>query len=372
MKRSVGILVMFFVFLGGAAHASRDQGGSAIDFWLQEKGGYSGPSLFSTSGSYSKYGGISYVEAGGMYSRGGVSLTKSKTQCPGSAAFQWNYADGRCYEMGANTEFLSLIDQNFNKCVATGARAAGISSNQGSFQGRVTHVGFGGDARHQRTRSLHNVGRAVDISSIEVNGRVLDYKNASLNPNGTEAQFFAAFRQCWSQAVVAADASCASYATSSGLVGCLDHSGSHMHLSYPVCSGGANLNIAAFQYRMNSLLKFAFFMNSLRAQAASPGKTTKFNLTLASGAKVTGEAEFTGEPVNAPVQVKLQAVCAKGDGKPVVIEAGKAVCDDVSVKEDKAAKKLVLTYKEATIVDGSVECGSKELKQLYADPCAKK
>jgi hypothetical protein len=337
----------------------------------------------ASGGSFnSPYTSLDWQPTSGSYSAGN-GFEKGRLVCPGNGSFKWKYMGPpkSCQSAAGNSDFLQLLDQNFQKCVARGARAAGISSNWGRFSGEVVHKGIEGDARHKAnsgsgSSSLHNVGRAIDIGSINVNGTVMDFAKASKQAKGgggKEYEFFMAFRTCWSEVSKNSQAACAN----KGSRGKGQHFGSvgwedgdhqnHIHISMPVCDQ-SGFKGAAFDYRQKSVEIFLALFRPELAVAATPGQADSINLKLSNGAIVEGKARFAGEPVSQPVKIELKIQCKGAQQKD--LETGLSVCDYVSIAENKALKKIQITYREARFneKDGRYECGEKDTTN-YDIPC---
>lgn len=353
---------------GGGSGGSRGSGGSS---WDHERGGGG-----RSGGHYGRYGALSYVGLGSNFPRG-RGLQKARLTCPGSGSFQWMSAltrPPRCQAALGNAEFFEVLDRSFNKCVAAGARFAGISSSHGSFGGQVHHKGIMGDARHQQTRSLHNVGRAIDISTIVVNGQRMDFAKASQQKKsgqmGKEYKFFVAFRDCWSQEARTANSRCkgrrANRAGYFGSIGWEDRKHqNHLHVSLPICD-----QPGFYSSGLDPKLEILKQLLSVEpAQAAEMDKPDKIEVKTSSGDMIRGSATFIGEPVAEPVEVQMKIRC-KGSEKDLVLEESFSACDYVSFKEDEASKKLMLTVSTSEFdeEEGTLRCGRHE-ERTYENPC---
>lgn len=305
--------------------------------------------------------------------------------CPSTGSFEWLYFSDppACTRALGNVDFYEALDKSFNKCAERGAIAAGVKSPSGQYTGKVIHKGLIGDASHKDVKpgqnsSLHNVGRAIDIQKIEVNGELFVFDRASeqfaSGVQGKEFKFFKAFRACWAAAAKASNKACGRKSQARGdQFGSLgwedDRHQHHLHISLPVCDK-KGFKAVYLEYQQHNIQKFLQFMMAA-ATAATPRKPDKVNLELKSGDMLRGTAVFEGEPVDRPVVIKLSVECKK-ERSSKILEKGLNACNFMSLQEDEE-KNIVLTTTEPKFDDstGTLKCADPKI-HLYKNPCETK
>ncbi len=272
--------------------------------------------------------------------------------------------DGR---LQMSEQLATFMANNLNRCVKEAAGIGGVIQS-----GKIFHAGTKGDSRHAVTGSLHNVGLAIDVKAIEVNGRTYVYDK---NTDPESKRFFDKFRNCWGDAVSKERAGCLAPRSSGmpqGTIACEDpHHHHHMHLSLPVCTAEARakgLYIAG--------LEILFPTAHAEAQAteetpyeksAPPSKFTRKSVKVKGGdLKLTVE-DGQGEPLGADHIITLEIECAKKKvppPAPIVVNA----CDYTDMKYDAKTNQVTLLFRTSDIVDGLISCRLPQKKQ-WKLPC---
>lgn len=153
--------------------------------------------------------------------------------------FTGNYSGIKCSKRRWIDEgFKKFLNKNILRCTNEGLKNIGKSKAKAVH---VVHGGVAADKRHS-PRSLHSVGRAIDIRILIAttnSGKVtMNYPKASQGKK-TERSFYNAFHSCWSKSVIATDSACRSKKGTNGLAGIIrwehpDHR-KHVHASLPYC-----------------------------------------------------------------------------------------------------------------------------------------
>ncbi len=176
-------------------------------------------------------------------------------ECTGP--FTGNYANGKEYACAKtrslNDEFAGYLRDHLLTCVNAGMKKAGLAPAK---KVHIAHDGTGGDSAHQKTPSLHNAGRAIDIQRMHVStasgAYVFDFKKTNTNHklSGTCApatsdncEFYEAFRNCW-HGLMKSRACPANKNPKRRWIGTLGwedkkHIAHHLHFSYPFCPKSA-------------------------------------------------------------------------------------------------------------------------------------
>jgi hypothetical protein len=227
-----------------------------------------------------------------------------------------------------------------------------------------------GDHRHQAEgRSLHNVGLAMDVRAIEVNGRTYVYENS----DSETRKFFDKMRQCWGAAVESERPNCLASRKDhmpQGTIGKenADHQ-HHLHLSFPFCVQEARnlgLNIALLRLLVPEASAADKPTESYQRMPEPATVTTKIIKAKKGTIKVTIR-DAHGEPVAADHTIKLEVECSKKlktPPAPIEIQA----CDYTDVKYDSKADVITVLYRTSDLVAGRVSCRIAKKRQFKL-PC---
>jgi hypothetical protein len=244
-----------------------------------------------------------------------------------------------------------FLDRTLNRCVG---EAVGATVTGG---GKIYHAGVIGDARHQRTGSLHNLGLAIDIKAIEVGGQ----RFTIANKDARTRNFVAKLRQCWGNAADRERNGCLTdngRGHPPGTIGEEDHNHQgHLHLSVPLCP-----QVAAAKgiYRASFI---SLLLNQALAESTSP-LTAKAEPALGpeeklerkeysiKGGRVQVDIRDVGEPVGAPLRLKVQSKCGK--------LAAKVIASEIEACSVGAVKDGELLYKTSQMTDGELRCEKQE------------
>ena len=178
------------------------------------------------------------------------TLQASWNECGGAGGVTGNYTGYECIQnRKLADEYLGFIRDHMLACVSQASTKAGIGA---ATKVHIVHDGTMGDARHQKTRSLHNLGRAVDVQQMVVTTasgtHTFDFRQTNTNhrlsatcaPAGTAmCKFYEAFRTCWHGLMVGR--SCPGNRNPKrrwiGTLGWEDrqHIAHHLHTSMPFC-----------------------------------------------------------------------------------------------------------------------------------------
>jgi hypothetical protein len=174
-------------------------------------------------------------------------------ECKGAGKITGNYWDRKshpCMEKSPlSNEFVAFMKTHLTACIEESVRPL----NAGAVTKiHLLHNGTLGDARHKKTRSLHNVGRAIDIQEVAVtfgsNRMNFNFRKTntdrrrSANCKSSDkknCEFYSSLRNCWSKKMVSR--SCPKNRNPRrawiGSLGWEDkkHIAHHLHLSYPFC-----------------------------------------------------------------------------------------------------------------------------------------
>lgn len=343
------------------------------------------PSQFFPATAYHQRSEIADGGTGGDFSRGspGVSnaleisgsagnqgsedmkFVNGCTSAPGK--FQTVYGEvgkkGCDQKLKMSETLANFMDMNLTRCVK---QAAGISlSVEG---GKIYHAGVIGDAKHQKTGSLHNLGLAIDIKGIEVGGTVYNYANKDA---GTEA-FFSKFRECWGKAANSERLGCLTSngrGKAPGTIGEEDKKHTeHLHLSVPLCpqvAAARGLYIAV----LNLLLGQEAHADE-KGTTPAIGPKSKFstkNIPLGQFGEARLKIEDTGgEPVDADILLSLAVKC-KGQEKFTELESNLPSCEFTNAKFDESTRTLTLGFKRSVLVEGELACAKPEKKSYKID-----
>lgn len=186
-----------------------------------------------------------FMERAGMGSWNEASAS-SRTSIKG---FTGNYKGYAPRPGAAMAEILKQYLGNYMKdCIKESLVVAGrkdVAQTLGHVH--ILHNGIMGDGRHQKTKSLHNVGRAIDLVEFK-----MSYKKGTssaqviynYNKDG-RGVFFNELRSCWGR-VVAVENDCPYFEGEQWLTGSIGKENKnhqhHLHLSVPVCKGGSYVN----------------------------------------------------------------------------------------------------------------------------------
>lgn len=148
-----------------------------------------------------------------------------------------NYTGYKCTPKRRLGEMLyDYMEEQLTRCVTQAAKAEGINRVDDYH---VEHAGIFGDSSHS-SRSLHAVGRAIDVKSISVERPSGEKIRFSYVKNGL-GKFYGSLRSCWGRAVHQFN-SCPLISGREDRTGSIgkenrDHN-RHLHLSVPYCVAG--------------------------------------------------------------------------------------------------------------------------------------
>lgn len=156
----------------------------------------------------------------------------SWNECSGNVT--GNYSGYKCVNQRKMAEeFRPFLMQNAVKCTNAGLARVGAASVSSIH---IVHDGVQADSAHS-SRSLHALGRAIDIQQIKAGGRSYDFRITSRQPNSADRKFYEGFRACWNTLMVARGCPRRQSGAPVGTIGWEDrkHIGHHLHTSLPYC-----------------------------------------------------------------------------------------------------------------------------------------
>ena len=155
-----------------------------------------------------------------------------------------NYIGVGCTSRKMNDEFLPFMKKNVLGCTNAGLARVGAASVS---KVHVIHKGVFADARHSR-RSLHAIGRALDIQQIQAGGRTYDFRVTSTKPDSNDRKFFEGFRQCWHSVHKLRGCGNRESGHPVGTLGWEDknHKSLHLHASMPYCPSSRGFFTTSF------------------------------------------------------------------------------------------------------------------------------
>ena len=159
-----------------------------------------------------------------------LPLGISWKECEGNVT--GNYIGAGCTSRKMHDEFLPFMKAHVLRCTNAGLDRVGGGQ---TTKLHVIHKGVFADSRHSR-RSLHAVGRALDIQQIVIDGRSYDFRKTS-DTSTVDRKFFEGFRQCWHSAHKQRGCPNRDSGHPVGTLGWEDknHKGLHLHASMPWC-----------------------------------------------------------------------------------------------------------------------------------------
>jgi hypothetical protein len=178
-----------------------------------------------------------------------LPLGISWKECEGNVT--GNYIGVGCTSRKMHDEFLPFMKANVLRCTNAGLDRVGGGQ---TAKVHVIHKGVFADPRHSR-RSLHAVGRALDIQQIVVGGKSYDFRKTS-NTSTVDRKFFEGFRQCWHSVHKLRGCPNRDSGHPVGTLGWEDknHKGLHLHASMPFCPSSRGYFTTAFGGTLESVL----------------------------------------------------------------------------------------------------------------------
>jgi len=167
----------------------------------------------------------------------------SWNECTGSVT--GNYSGHNCVDRRKIAdEFLPFLQQNTLRCTNAGLDRLGAPSVS---KVHIVHNGVVADSRHSR-RSLHAIGRAIDIEIVKAGGRTFDFKVTSTKPNSDDRKFYEGFRACWNNLMIARGCPRRQSGAPVGTIGWEDknHRSHHLHASLPYCPSSRGFFTTSF------------------------------------------------------------------------------------------------------------------------------
>lgn len=157
-----------------------------------------------------------------------------------------NYSGAGCTTRKIHDDFLPFLKQNAIRCTNAGLAAVGAAS---VAKVHIVHDGVVADSRHSR-RSLHAIGRAIDIQQIKAGGRSFDFRVTSNKPDSADRKFYEGFRQCWHSIHVQRGCPRRDSGYPVGTIGWEDrnHRSHHLHASMPYCPSSRGFFTTSFGY----------------------------------------------------------------------------------------------------------------------------
>lgn len=157
-----------------------------------------------------------------------------------------NYSGVACTSRKIHDEFLPFLKQNALRCTNAGLAAVGAAS---VARIHIIHDGIVADSRHSR-KSLHAIGRAIDIQQIKAGGRSFDFRITSNNVDGADRKFYEGFRQCWHSLNKQRGCPNRESGYPVGTIGWEDknHRNHHLHTSMPYCPSSRGYMTTSFGY----------------------------------------------------------------------------------------------------------------------------
>ncbi len=306
------------------------------------------------------------IRGSGGTGPGGVSLqnVNACSNQPGKFSFKFGHhpeagCDG---ELKMHEDLATFISNNFGRCVS---QAAGVNSFE---KGKVHHAGTMGDAKHQRTKSLHNYGLAIDINTIEIDGRVFTYADRDETPGA--AQFFEKLRKCWGDAAQRERNGCLPERASGmphGSIGHEDHNHqNHLHLSLPMCrdvAGGAY--IAQFWEMLLSAAHAAEKLDKAEEEKLlpPPSKFERYKVKFPNGVAEVVVEDTGGEPIGADHIISLTAKCNNGKAAAPNPFGKIEACEFIEARYNKKARAVEAIYKSSRMTNGRVACDKVDTAQ---------
>ncbi len=156
----------------------------------------------------------------------------SWNECSGNVT--GNYTGYKCVNQRKMAEeFRPFLMQNAVKCTNAGLDRLGLASVSSIH---LIHDGVQADSAHS-SRSLHALGRAIDIQQVKAGGRSFDFRITSRQPNSADRKFYEGFRACWNNLMIARGCPRRQSGAPVGTIGWEDkkHINHHLHTSLPYC-----------------------------------------------------------------------------------------------------------------------------------------